>query len=209
MKRHQTTLEVYDKHALSYDRSNAMMERMITKGRPIFSKLHGKILEIGVGTGNNLMYYNPSTNVTALDFSPKMVRLSKLKVKERGITNVKEIIEGDIEKLTEYFKESSFDYVTSTCVFCSVPNPVRGLQEVKKVLKPSGRLIQIEHGLSEVKPVNVILRLLDPITSKWGGFHLSRNIQKNLKKGGFQVVRKWSLESAGILRVYISKPIIN
>ncbi|MFX1593948.1 MAG: class I SAM-dependent methyltransferase [Promethearchaeota archaeon] len=199
-------LEIYDKQAPTYDIMNSLMESIFSKGRTIFSLLRGKILEIGVGTGENLKYYHPSANITAFDWSPQMIHQTKMKVKTLELHNVKNFIIGDIQKLDDYFETKSFDFVTSTCVFCSVPDPIKGLQEVSLVLKPSGRLVQIEHGISNFKLLNFLMKPLDPITATMRGFHLTRNTPQNLEKAGFKIIHEWSLDHAGIVRVIISKP---
>lgn len=200
------TLKVDDKHASSYDKSMTTMERLFSKSRKIFSHLWGKILEVGTGTGTNLKFYHPSTNVTALDFSPRMVHQAKMKVRRLGLHNVKKIVVGDIQELTKYFKASTFDYVTSICVFCSVSNPIKGLREVAKVLRPLGKLVQIEHGLSNFGLINFGMRLLDPLTVKLQGFHLTRNTLKNLEISGFKTLFQRSLDPTGIIRVIVSTP---
>ena len=199
------TLDVYNKLAKSYDKRNKMMERVLSKARSIFSVLKGDVLEVGTGTGFNLKHYNPKTNIVALDWSPGMVSQAHLKVKKHRLDNVKEIIIGDIQKLSDYFDPESFDYVTSSCVFCSVPNPILGLKEVSKVLKPSGKLIQIEHGLSTIKPINMWLEFFDPYTSKRLGFHLNRNHIRNLENSGFEVIYQHNIDPTGIFRLVISK----
>ena len=200
-----TTLDVYNKLAKSYDKRNGMMERVLSKARSIFSVLKGDVLEVGTGTGFNLKHYNRKANIVALDWSPGMVSQAYLKVKKHHLDNVKEIIIGDIQKLSDYFDPESFDYVTSSCVFCSVPNPTSGLKEVFKVLKPHGKLIQIEHGLTEIKLINLGLELFDPFTLKRFGFHLNRNHFKNLENSGFEVTHHQKIDPLGIFRLLISK----
>ncbi len=72
-------------------------------------------------------------------------------------------------------------------------------------MKPSGKLIQIEHGLSEIKPINVGLVFFDPFTSKRLGFHLNRNHIKNLENSGFKVTHQQKIDLTGIFRLLISK----
>lgn len=128
----------YNKQATTYDKKFFMMEPLISGIRKIFGFLRRKILEVGVGTGNNLQYYNSSVNLTALDFSAQMLKYSKLKIKRSDLNNIKKLIKGDIQQLSKYFKENSFDFVTSTFVFCSVANPIKGLKEVKECCGPMG-----------------------------------------------------------------------
>lgn len=198
--------EIYDKNARSYDKRQFMMESLISKKRSIFRLLKGTILEVGVGTGINLPHYRSSVSLTALDFSAQMLKQSKLKIKKLNLYHVKKLIKGDIQHLSKYFKENSFDFITSTFVFCSVPDPIKGLQEVKRILRPNGRLVQIEHGLSNIKIINYFLKFLDPLTVKLFGFHVSRDILYNLKKAGFRIIHQRTLDPAGISRIIISAP---
>jgi len=207
--KHHPTLDLYNKLARSYDKRNELMERWISKSRPILSVIKGDILEVGIGTGNNLMYYNPEANIVAFDWSSEMVSQAHLKIKKYRLNNIKEIIIGDIQKLSDYFDPNSFDYIISSCVFCSVPDPILGLKEVFKVLRPSGKLIQIEHGLSEIGLVNALLIFLDPITSKKFGFHLKRNHLKNLQIAGFKITHQRKIDPMGIFRLLVSKKLIN
>ncbi len=199
-------LEIYDKQAPTYDIMNSFMERVFSKGRRIFSLLRGKILEIGVGTGENLKYYHPSANITAFDWSSQMICQTKIKVNRLELNNVKNYVVGDIQNLNKYFETNSFDFVTSTCVFCSVPDPIKGLQKVAKVMKKSGKLVQIEHGISYFKLLNFFMKSFDSITVNMRGFHLTRNTPRNLERAGFKIFHEWSLDPAGIVRVIISKP---
>jgi ubiquinone/menaquinone biosynthesis C-methylase UbiE len=200
------TLKIYNKQAASYDKMNSMMEYLFSKGRKIFSSLKGKILEVGVGTGENLKYYNSSSELTVFDWSNKMIHQAKSKVKRLGLENVKNFLIGDIQRLSHHFKPNSFDYVTSTCVFCSVPDPISGLKEITKVLNPNGKLVQIEHGISNFGLLNLFMKVIDPITSKMRGFHLTRDILSNLETAGFEIIHEWSIDPAGIIKVIVSKP---
>ncbi|KKL95446.1 hypothetical protein LCGC14_1854500 [marine sediment metagenome] len=199
------TLAVYNKLAKSYDQRNKMIERLMSKVRPILSNLRGDILEVGVGTGNNLVYYHPEANIVAFDWSTEMISQAKLKIKRYGLNNVKDIVIGDIQKLSEYFAPKSFDYVISSCVFCSVPDPILGLREVFKVLRPSGKFIQIEHGLSQIDFLNVLLFFIDPLTSKKFGFHINRNHLKNLKSTNLKIIHQRKLDPTGIFRLIVSE----
>jgi ubiquinone/menaquinone biosynthesis C-methylase UbiE len=182
MEKIHPTLKLYDKQAASYDTMNSMMENLFSKGRTMFNILRGKILEVGAGTGENLKYYHSSAKLTVFDWSPQMIQQAKMKVKRLGLRNIKNFVIGDIQRLSNYFEPNSFDYITSTCVFCSVPHPIKGFKEIIKVLHPSGKLVQIEHGISNFKLLNLFMRAFDPIIANMQGFHLTRNALSNLKR---------------------------
>ncbi|MEJ2280250.1 MAG: class I SAM-dependent methyltransferase [Candidatus Lokiarchaeota archaeon] len=200
------TKQVYNKHAKSYDKESFLVERIFTPERELFNTLRGKGLEIGVGTGKNLVHYDSSVDLTVLDFSPEMLKITELRIKKFHLNNVKRILEGDIESLGSYFKKDSFDFVTSTCVFCSVPNPIKGLKEIKHILKPEGYLVQIEHGLSNNILLNSSLRILDPLTTRLRGFHLIRDQISNLKSAGFKIIKYRNVDRIGMVKTMISKP---
>ena len=203
--KYQTPLEIYNKRANKYDTSAQHMESFVSKEKLIFKYLQGKILEVGTGTGSNLQYYNTSASVYASDWSPKMVEIAKEKVKELNLKNIVEIKVADIQKLDQYYPPHSFDFVTSRCVFCSVPDPLLGLRKIAEVLKPNGKLIQIEHGLGIIGLINLGLKLLDPLVSKNFGLHIDRNHIDNLRKVGYTILYQKALEPTKIFRLIISK----
>ena len=104
------------------------------------SGLSGKVLEIGVGSGRNLKYYQAGCSVTGIDASEGM--LEKARQKTRGVKNVNLFLM-DAEHLE--FPDNSFDYIIATFVLCTIPDPVKALREMRRVLKPSGELIALEH----------------------------------------------------------------
>ena len=201
------TQQIYEQHADFYDLMSFFMNNMIKKYRSIFRFLRGDILEIGTGTGENLINYHPKTKITAIDWSEKMISHAKNRVRTLKLQNVKEIKRMDAEKLSIHFDHNYFDHVTSTCVFCSIPNPIRGLEEVKKILKSGGFLVQIEHGLSRFGLLNVFLKFFDPFTSHFGGQHMNRNHEKNLRDAGFKIFYSKDIDPLGIMKIIISKPI--
>lgn len=94
-----------------------------------------------MGTGANLPYYHSNAHVTGIDFSPKM--LSKVKNTKSNIA----LEEMDVKQMD--FPDNMFDVVVSTCVFCSVPDPVMGFKEIRRVVKPEGKIVMLEHMRSE------------------------------------------------------------
>ncbi len=134
-----------------------------------------------------------------------MLSIARKKIKLWGLTNISNLIRGDVQRLSEYFNLDEFDYVSSTCLFCSVPDPIKGLKQVSKVLKPKGKLIQIEHGISNISIINRGLNILDPITFKHIGSHINRNHLKNLEIAGFHLLNKVRLDPIGMFRLLISE----
>lgn len=98
----------------------------------LLQNLTGDILEVGVGTGANLRYYNKEARVIGIDLSPNMLKKAHEKLPD-AVADLK-LKEMDIQQMD--FPNHTFDYVVSTCVFCSVPDPVKGLREIRRVVKP-------------------------------------------------------------------------
>lgn len=146
----------------------------------------GEVLEIGIGTGVNLEFYPEDVSVTGIDFSPKM--LERARKKADKLTQNINILEMDVERLD--FADDSFDTVVATCVFCSVPNPIQGLKEVRRVTKPSGKIILLEHMRSGNEFIGKIMDMLNPIGLHIVGANINRMIMDNIKKAGLELIHQ-------------------
>jgi ubiquinone/menaquinone biosynthesis C-methylase UbiE len=134
--------------ALTYDRSMARMERAgfrELRERSI-GQATGDVLEIGGGTGSNLTYYGPA--VTSLTMSePEEPMLKRLEKKVRAQGSPAKVVRAPAEDLP--FEDNSFDTVVSTLVLCGVADQRQALREIRRVLRPGGRLLFIEHVRSD------------------------------------------------------------
>ncbi len=173
----------YNRTALFYD----LMDRMIPDRlrERAFSHAYGKVLEVGVGTGANLPFYPPGCEVTGIDFSPGM--LAKARQKLHMATVPVTLVEMDAQRMD--FADGIFDTVVATCVFCSVPDPVKGLQEVRRVCKPEGRVILLEHVRSENTVLGKIMDILNPVAVYVIGSNINRRTVKNIELAGIQIKR--------------------
>lgn len=125
---------VYDRVAAVYDWYTAPMEAL--GGRQarhrLFGRARGRVLELGVGTGLNLTSYPPGVELIGVDISPRMLGRARRRARDHAVNVELEI--ADIESLP--YPDSTFDTVTAACVFCSVDDPVRGLREAARVVRP-------------------------------------------------------------------------
>jgi phosphatidylethanolamine/phosphatidyl-N-methylethanolamine N-methyltransferase len=161
--------------ALRFAQWRARLEEWLSEDR---------ILEVGVGTGKNMLYYPQGGRVTAIDISPSMLARARRKV---GASKVKvDLVEMDVQNLA--FPDHSFDTVLATFVFCSVPDPVQGLRELLRVCRPGGRLVMLEH----MRPTNPILGalfdLLNPLVVRMMGANINRLTVENIRHAGWKIV---------------------
>ncbi len=174
----------YDRISKIYDLLEKPMELMaIAKWRKkIIKRMEGdKILEVGVGTGKNLQYYPKNIDVTGIDISKKM--LEKARNRAKNMENI-ELIEMDAQKMG--FDDNSFDTVITSCVFCSVPDPIKGLKEIRRVCKNNGKLIMLEHMRTRNKLVGKFMDMINFIPLNIWGANINRKTIENIKQAGFK-----------------------
>jgi ubiquinone/menaquinone biosynthesis C-methylase UbiE len=153
--------------------------------RRLFAKLHGTILMVAAGTGNDFRFFPPGQSVLAIDISPKMLeRACGKAAKYDGEIELREM---DVCQLP--LTDNSFDTVVTVCTFCSVPKPVGGLRELYRVLKPGGKILMFEHVRSRIGPLGVFLDLMTPLSRRVGP-DLNRDTVGNVQRAGFRIRRE-------------------
>ncbi|MCD4815853.1 MAG: class I SAM-dependent methyltransferase, partial [Methanosarcinales archaeon] len=104
------------------------------------------------------------------------------------------------------FADNSFDYVITTFVLCSIPNPVAALREMRRVCKPDGLVINLEHMRSSNRMLTFLENVLNPISVFFMGVNLNRKTVENIKKAGLSVVEEKHLALRDVFRLIRSKP---
>jgi ubiquinone/menaquinone biosynthesis C-methylase UbiE len=189
----------YNRTALFYD----WMDRMISPElrRKALTYASGKVLEVGVGTGTNLPYYPAGCEVTGIDFSPVMLAKAQQKV---GLAKVPvTLLEMDAENMA--FPDNTFDTVVATCVFCSVPDPVKGLQEVRRVCRPDGKIILLEHVRSDSPILGKIMDMLNPVSLYLVGSNINRRTIENVETAGIHILENEDMWGK-IVKLIVAKP---
>ena len=174
----------YDRIAPYFEMMEAMMEGLFFKSwrKNLWSRVEGHhILEVGVGTGKNFEYYPPGTRVTAIDFSPAMLKQASQKKAQKAVKVDLDLM--DIQSLA--FADSSFDTVIASFVFCSVPQPLKGLKELHRVCKPGGQVLLLEHVISTKPLLAKVMNFFNPIILILVGANINRNTLRNIKAAGF------------------------
>lgn len=148
------------------------------------SAAHGRVLELGVGTGLNLGHYRAIESLTAID--PDGAALQRALTRRNGNAQNISLDQARAEELP--FADESFDAVLCTLVFCTIGEPMRALAEVRRVLKAGGAFRMVEHVRVENR---VIAGAQDALTPLWkqiaGGCHLNRDTLSSVKQAGFTV----------------------
>jgi len=196
----ELTRKRYNRTSLIYD----WMDRMIKPDlrAKVLSQACGRVLEVGVGTGKNLAFYPPScSEVVGIDLSPGMLAKAKARTKEAKVPVV--LYEMDAQALE--FPNASFDTVVATCVFCSVPDPIKGLSEIRRVCKPGGRVILLEHVRSDNPLLGKMMDILDPLTVRMMGPHINRRTVENVRAAGLKI-RNVEDQKVKILKLIVAEP---
>jgi ubiquinone/menaquinone biosynthesis C-methylase UbiE len=139
----------YDEIADQYEKKIWFDQHILGVARlrkNLLSKATGKILDVACGTGLNIPLFPPSSDITAVDLSPNMLEVAHANATTHGL-NVSFAVM-DAEHLE--FADASFDTVVSTLSTCTFPNPVKALQEMKRVCQPNGLILLLEHGHSNL-----------------------------------------------------------
>ncbi|MFC7495194.1 MULTISPECIES: class I SAM-dependent methyltransferase [unclassified Nocardioides] len=148
--------------------------------------LHGRVVEIGFGTGHNVPFYPEAVEqVAAIEPSELSWRLAR----DRLAASPVAVEQAGLDGQSLPFDDDTFDTALSTWTMCTIPDPVRALTEVRRVLRPGGTLHFVEHGLAPDEGVRRWQRRLEPLNKRMlGGCHLTRSVVDLLTTAGYTVV---------------------
>ncbi len=206
----QTTAEterarrIWDKKAPGYDKEMSFFDRHLFVGGREWacSQATGKVLELAVGTGRNLEFYPDRIDLTGIELSPAMLGIAKARATE--LSKSADLRLGDAQALD--LPDGSFDIVICTFSLCSIPDDGAAVREAKRVLKPGGRFILMEHVGSPNPLVRAIQHLIDLFSVRLEGDHQCREPLNHLQAEGFEVEylerSKWGI----VERVTAKKP---
>ncbi|WP_417705065.1 class I SAM-dependent methyltransferase [Pseudomonas sp.] len=178
---------LYDRHVLPHLIDFACGMGAVMKARSqIVPLAKGRVLEIGIGSGLNLSFYDPQRVelVVGVDPSADMQRLARDRAARCQVPV--EMIALELGQIQA--EDASFDDIVCTFTLCTIPDAVAALGEMRRVLKPGGRLLFCEHGLAPDLPVVRWQRRLTPLWKPLaGGCHLDRDIPALISAGGFHI----------------------
>ncbi|MDU9413533.1 class I SAM-dependent methyltransferase [Pseudomonas sp. zfem005] len=177
----------YDRHVLPrlIDYACGMGEVMKTRSK-IVPQAEGRVLEIGIGTGLNLGFYDPAKVQVVIGVDPAAQMQALARQRADAITIPVETIALELGEIQA--SDASFDSVVCTFTLCTIPDAPAALKEMRRVLKPGGRLLFAEHGLAPDAPVVRWQHRLTPLWKPFaGGCHLNRDIPRLIEAGGFAI----------------------
>jgi phosphatidylethanolamine/phosphatidyl-N-methylethanolamine N-methyltransferase len=194
----------YNRIAPVYDLMEGIIERFAFRRwrERLWSQVDGnRVLEVGVGTGKNLPYYPRGVQVTAVDLSDKMLERARRRAQELG--NEVDLRLMDTQRLA--FPDAAFDVAVATFVFCSVPDPVRGLRELGRVVRPGGWVLLLEHVRVNKPVIGRLMDLLDPLVVRLMGPHINRRTVENVRKAGLEIERVEELAPGGLVKLIVAR----
>jgi ubiquinone/menaquinone biosynthesis C-methylase UbiE len=194
------------KQAPKYDKQIGWFERRVFGGNNrewACGRAQGDVLEVAVGTGLNLPFYSADVRLTALDLSPAMLEIARLRSADLG--RAVDLREGDAHHLP--FLDASFDSVVCTLSLCNIPDVDLAVTEMKRVLRPGGRLVLVDHIRSGSKPVFLIQKLIEFFSVRIDGDRMTRRPSDQVKAHGFEIKEQERFRFGGIIeRLVAVKP---
>lgn len=177
----------YDRIAPIFDAMEWLMERAAFREwrARLWSRVPpARVLEVGVGTGKNIIFYPTEAQVTAIDISPRMLA----RARRRAATLARDVDLRLMDAQRLEFNDGVFDAAVATFVFCSVPNPQMGLRELGRVVRPGGDIWLLEHVRLERPFAGRVMDALNPLVVRLVGANINRRTVENVRHAGLTVV---------------------
>jgi ubiquinone/menaquinone biosynthesis C-methylase UbiE len=196
---------LWDRYAPRYDRDMGFFERLQFRGGRewVCSQASGDVLEVAIGTGRNLHLYPDDVRLTGIDLSPGMLAIARQRATEQG--RAVELREADAQALP--FPDASFDTVVCTLALCGIPDDRAAIAEMRRVLKPGGTLLLLDHIGSHHRLLHLGQRLLEKVTLRMAGDHQTRRPFPLVQEAGFVVRRRERLKAGTVERLAAVKPV--
>jgi phosphatidylethanolamine/phosphatidyl-N-methylethanolamine N-methyltransferase len=158
-----------------------------------------KVLEIGAGTGTSFPAYPMHCEVTGIDLAPDMLARARQKIRENGWSHLKVL---EMNALDLEFSENTFDYVMAFHVVTVVPDPIRMIEEAKRVCKPGGKIVIVNHFTSDFPLLGSLTQALDPVT-RWLGWRTDLKLKPFIEMAELSVEKVYKLSKTSLYTVLL------
>jgi ubiquinone/menaquinone biosynthesis C-methylase UbiE len=199
-------VRVWEKMAPRYDRDIRFWERVqFAGGREwIGARAQGRVLEVAIGTGRNLEHYPADVTLSGVELSPAMLAIARQHAAELG--RDVDLHEGDAQAVP--FGDNAFDTVVCTLSLCTIPDPAAAIGEMKRVLRPGGQLLLLDHIGSTWPPIFALQWLVERFTIRSAGEYMTRRQLPLVQAAGFEIIETQRLNAGTVERVAARKPVI-
>lgn len=195
----------YQRIAPLYDRMEQLMGKRFRPWREkIWQFSYGpRILEVGVGTGKNMEFWPLNSSITAVDLTPGMLEIAKWRAKNLSRQN-DGLFLGDVQHLD--LPSASFNTIVATFVFCSVPDPIQGLRELGRLIRPDGQILLLEHVRIDKPVIGPVMDFLAPLVVRLNGANINRRTVENVRIAGLQITQVEDLDDMGMFKLIFAQP---
>ncbi|MBA0127655.1 methyltransferase domain-containing protein [Haloechinothrix sp. YIM 98757] len=203
--RHQRWHRYWDKHARTYDREMRLMDRIFFAGSRQWAceQATGDTLEVAIGTGLNLESYPDDVTLTGVDLSAEMLEVARKRAEQLGRSV--ELRQANAHELP--FADASFDTVVCTLGLCTIPEERTAIDEMRRVTRPGGRLVLLDHVEAASGPVRLIQRGLELVTVPLGGEHFLRRPFNTVRAAGFEIEHRERFKHGLVERLTARRPV--
>lgn len=194
---HSRIMGAYDRWILPRLTDLAMRNKEATRYRSQLVPLaSGTVLEVGAGSGLNLPFYSSGVNrLFALEPSQELLRMARKRAE--AVSFPVEFLEHSSEEIP--VDDHSFDTIVTTWTLCTIPDPIKALSEMRRVLKPGGMFLFAEHGLAPEAGVRAWQERLNPLWRKFtGGCNLNRKLDDLIRVAGFTIAHLETAYAKGL-----------
>jgi ubiquinone/menaquinone biosynthesis C-methylase UbiE len=198
-------VRVWERAAPRYNRDIEFWEKVqFGGGREwIGARARGSVLEVAVGTGRNFDFYPRGAGITGVDLSPVMLDIARRHATDLDLEV--DLRVADAEALP--FDNDSFDSAVCTLSLCTIPDPAASIAEMKRVLRPGGQLLLLDHIGSTWWPIWAAQRLIEQLTIRAAGEHMTRRQLPLVVAAGFDIVETERLKAGTVERIAARKPV--
>jgi SAM-dependent methyltransferase len=198
----------WDRDAAEYEKRIGFFERRLfgSEHRPwAAGQAKGKTLEVAIGTGLNLPFYAQDVELCGIDISSEMLRIARNRAAELGLDI--DLEEGDAHHLR--WPADTFDTVVCTYSLCNIPDVSAAVAEMRRVLRPGGKLVLVDHIRSSVGPILWFQKLLEMISRRIDGDRMTRRPSVQVNEAGFEIGERARSKAGIIERLVATKPVQN